>query len=121
MVDHPSPSSFAFFLPRARADQTDPMTPPNPDFLDDPSAGGPSRRTVLRQAGRAAFASALAGGLAALPGRALADEAPSLPADGAPFQPGLVADLARALAKRPYAAPRTDDLPDALTGLNREQ
>ena len=93
------------------------MTPPNTDFLDDATSGGLSRRSVLRQASLAA----LAGGLSALPCGARADEAPALPADGAPFQPGLVTDLARALAKRAYAAPRIDDLPDALTGLNREQ
>ncbi|WP_156375555.1 glucan biosynthesis protein D [Methylobacterium sp. Leaf125] len=108
------------------------MTPPNPDFpadptADGPTAAGPCRRSVLRQAGLAVLLrptglAALTGGFAALSGRAAAaDEAPALPADGTPFQPGLVTDLARALAKRPYAAPRIDDLPDALTGLNREQ
>ncbi|KQU04898.1 glucan biosynthesis protein D [Methylobacterium sp. Leaf469] len=76
-----------------------------------------TRRDLLRGAGVVA----LSGGLAALPARAFADEAPSLPAAGTPFQAGLVTDLARALAARAYVAPRTDDLPEALTGLNREQ
>lgn len=84
---------------------------------DDPVTTGSqdhSRRDLLRQAGLAALVSAM-------PGIAFADDAPALPGAGAPFQAGTVADLARALAKRPYVAPRTDDLPEALTGLNREQ
>lgn len=75
---------------------------------------GRTRRDLLRQAGLAALT-------AALPGSASADEAPALPPAGAPFPPGTVTDLARALARRPYVAPRTDDLPEALTNLNRER
>lgn len=95
------------------------MTPPQglPHTAVPPATGERTRRDLLGGAG----ALVLAGGLAALPALALADDAPALPADGTPFQPGLVTDLARALAKRAYAAPRTDDLPDALTNLNREQ
>ncbi|NEU11231.1 glucan biosynthesis protein D [Methylobacterium sp. BTF04] len=94
------------------------MTPPLPG--PSPSTSGDrTRRDLLRSAGVAA----LAGGMSVLPAAlpAWADDAPALPAAGTPFQASLVADLARALAKRAYAAPQTDDLPDALSGLNREQ
>ncbi len=92
---------------------TDTMIPPIPGPSDQ------TRRDLLRQAGAAALAGGLAT-LAAIP-PARAEDAPSPPAAGTPFQASLVADLARALAARPYAAPRTDDLPDALGSLNREQ
>ncbi|GJE18643.1 Glucans biosynthesis protein G [Methylobacterium marchantiae] len=94
----------------------EPASPPDPLMKGSQDH---SRRDLLRQASAVALMGALPG-LAA--GTALAeDAAPALPAAGAPFQAGTVADLARALARRPYAAPRTDDLPGALTGLNREQ
>ncbi|KQP37817.1 glucan biosynthesis protein [Methylobacterium sp. Leaf106] len=86
----------------------------------DPVVTGPqdrSRRELLLQASAAALALSLPGTAST----AWADDAPALPAEGAPFLGHTLPDLARALAKRPYAAPRTDDLPGALTGLNREQ
>ena len=96
------------------------MTPPlpQPPFPSaDPVTTGSqdhTRRDLLRHAGIAAL-------IGAVPVTALADDAPALPGAGAPFQAGTVTDLAQALARRPYVAPRTDDLPEALTGLNREQ
>ena len=87
---------------------------------DDPVVTGPqdrSRRELFLQASAAALALSLPGTAST----AWADDAPALPAEGAPFLGHTVPDLARELAKRPYAAPRTDDLPGALTGLNREQ
>ncbi|HEX8417989.1 MAG TPA: glucan biosynthesis protein D [Methylobacterium sp.] len=58
-------------------------------------------------------------GLAAGPTRA--GDPPALPAAGAPFGATTVTDLARALARQPYAAPPEDDLPEALATLGREQ
>ncbi|GJD32212.1 Glucans biosynthesis protein G [Methylobacterium adhaesivum] len=105
------------------------MTPPFRDVPDaaaptteDPvtaEAGRHTRRDLIRGAGALTISAVLPG--TALPGAALADDAPALPAAGTPFQAGLVTDLARALAARAYVAPRTDDLPGALADLNREQ
>ena len=79
-----------------------------------------SRRSILLGAAAGALAGLVPDGLgseaahaAVLPG--------ALPAAGAPFSAATVLDLARALAAQPYAAGRTDDLPDALRSLSREQ
>lgn len=66
----------------------------------------------------------LAGGIAAAASGAFAQPAP-LPAaaalaDGQRFDPGNVVELARALARRPYAAASTE-MPDGLRDLNYEQ
>ncbi len=72
---------------------------------------GKSRREVLCHAGAAL--------LVAGSGGALAQEAPQA---GAPerFSPDLVANLARALAAKPFAA-ASADLPESLASLTREQ
>ncbi|KQT83363.1 glucan biosynthesis protein D [Methylobacterium sp. Leaf466] len=80
-----------------------------------PPDSGSTRRDVLRQGGVAMAALALA------PAAAAAQEAASaLPAAGTPFSPGLVTDLARALAAKPYQRPAAD-LPESLSGLSRDQ
>lgn len=77
---------------------------------------GLGRRSVL-----AGGAAGLLSGLLPAAPPALAQGSPTLPADGAPFTGETVPDLARALARIPYAPQRTDDLPEALRSLNREQ
>ncbi|MEH3116684.1 MAG: glucan biosynthesis protein D [Methylorubrum populi] len=60
--------------------------------------------------------------LTLLPGGAGAQTAPlALPAAGSPFSGATVPDLARALGNRPFAAQATNDVPDALKNLSREQ
>ncbi|WP_375464259.1 glucan biosynthesis protein [uncultured Methylobacterium sp.] len=88
---------------------------PPADAARDPGLPGSrdhTRRTVLL---------GTVGGVLAGAGLSRADDAPALPAAGAAFDAGTVVELARALAKRPYAAPRTDDLPASLKALSREQ
>ncbi|GJD49985.1 Glucans biosynthesis protein G [Methylobacterium crusticola] len=64
---------------------------------------------------------ALAGGGLAWAGGALAQQPePSPPGDGERFDPARVVDLARALAKKPYAAP-SNALPDPFGALSYEQ
>jgi len=83
-------------------------------------AAGPDRRQILlRGAAGALVGTALSG--SAWPVGAIAQAAPALPDAGASFTAATLPDLARALAARPYVAPRTDDLPDALRSLTREQ
>lgn len=84
---------------------------------DSAGAGDRTRRDLLRAAG--GWAGALAAGPFAAP--LAAQTAPALPPAGARFEPGTVVEIARALAKAPYAAPRTDDLPGSLRNLSREQ
>ena len=72
----------------------------------------PTRRAVL-----AAGAGLVAG--AGLTGAAAADP-PPLPEAGAAFDRESLIALARARAKAPYVAPRTDDLPAVLRNLGRE-
>ena len=93
---------------------TDPDASPDPGI---PEHRAPTRRDLLARA--AAGGLLASAGLRACPG--VAQDAPVLPAAGTPFEAGTVGDLARALAKAPYAAPRTDDLPAALRALSREQ
>ncbi len=60
--------------------------------------------------------------LALLPAGASAQEAaPALPAAGSPFSDATVPDLARAYGNRPFAALATDDVPESLKSLSREQ
>ncbi|GJE55843.1 MULTISPECIES: glucan biosynthesis protein [Methylobacterium] len=75
-----------------------------------------SRRDLLRGVAAGALAGAVLGTDAVF-----AQGAPALPAAGTPFTASTVPDLARALARQPYVAPRTDDLPEALRNLSREQ
>lgn len=94
--------------------------PTDPDAVPDPGLSGSAHRTRRDVLLRAAAGGLLATtGLRVGPG--VAQDAPTLPAAGTPFEAGTVGDLARALAKAPYAAPRTDDLPAALKALSREQ
>ncbi|WP_298964455.1 glucan biosynthesis protein D [uncultured Methylobacterium sp.] len=101
------------------------MTPPRPAPPSPSRTGQPGRREVL------ALAAGLAG--AGLSGPSLAwtggigaafaqDPAPAGPSlgDGDRFEAGFVVELARALAKKPFAAPATD-LPDPLNNLTYEQ
>lgn len=63
-----------------------------------------------------------AAALTVLPGGARAETAPlALPAAGTPFSDATVPDLARALGNRPFVAPVTNDVPDTLKSLSREQ
>lgn len=89
---------------------------------DHATTGSPdhTRRDVLRQGVAAGLAGALPVTLLG-PDSARADDPPALPASGAPFHAGTVTELARAMAGRPHAPPPTDDLPEVLTALNREQ
>lgn len=75
-----------------------------------------SRRALLRGAAAGALAGALFGTDAAR-----AEAPPAMPGPGTPFTATTVPDLARALARQRYVAPDTDDLPDALKNLTREQ
>ncbi|AWB25601.1 glucan biosynthesis protein D [Methylobacterium currus] len=79
-----------------------PTAPPPRTVLD--------RRTVL----------ALAGGLAATGAAGAQPAEPAPLSDGQRFDPGQVVELARALAKKPYAAPAAD-LPDPFKDLTYEQ
>lgn len=90
---------------------TDLMRPAAPDGAKP----GLSRRRLLGSAVSGAA-------LALLPTGALAqDAAPALPAAGSAFSDATVPDLARALGRRPFVASPTDDVPDALKTLSREQ
>jgi glucans biosynthesis protein len=81
----------------------------------DAAPTGLSRRGLI---GAAAAGAAVA----LLPGGAWAQEAaPALPAAGAPFSDATVPDLARAYGNRPFAALSTDDVPESLKSLSREQ
>lgn len=81
-------------------------------------AAGSARLDRRRWLGGAAAGAALA----LLPGGAKAETAPlALPAAGSPFSDATVPDLARALGNRPFAAQATNDVPDALKTLSREQ
>ncbi len=80
------------------------------------AATGHRRRDVLRTAAAAAAGSILAG-----PALAQQAQAGAMPADGTPFTPSTVPDLARALAKQAFVAQKADDLPDGLKNLTREQ
>ncbi len=44
-----------------------------------------------------------------------------MPAAGSPFSDATVPDLARAYGNRPFAALATDDVPESLKSLSREQ
>ncbi|WP_342150775.1 glucan biosynthesis protein [Methylorubrum sp. SB2] len=67
-------------------------------------------------------AAATGAALALLPGGAMAQEAaPALPAAGSPFSDATVPDLARAYGNRSFAALATDDVPESLKSLSREQ
>lgn len=79
--------------------------------------GDRTRRDLLAAAALGGLAGALGG---AVPARA-DDPPPLLPGSGAPFTADTIPDIARALAKRAYVAPRTDDVPDSLRNLSREQ
>ncbi|WP_407521192.1 glucan biosynthesis protein [Methylobacterium oryzisoli] len=81
-----------------------PSRPPTP-------AGGFDRRAVLALAGTGLI---VAGGA-----RAQDPPVPSL-ADGARFDPAQVVEIARALARKPFAAP-PNDLPDPYGNLTYEQ
>ena len=91
------------------------MTHPTDLSNRDAGEGSLNRRDLIR--GAAAGAA-----LSVLPGGALAQQpAPALPAAGSPFSDATVPDLARALGNRPFAALPTNDVPDALKNLSREQ
>ncbi|MEE7459589.1 glucan biosynthesis protein D [Methylorubrum populi] len=91
------------------------MTHPTDLSNRDAGEGSLNRRALIR--GAAAGAA-----LSVLPGGALAQQpAPALPAAGSPFSDATVPDLARALGNRPFAALPTNDVPDALKNLSREQ
>lgn len=77
---------------------------------------GRSRRDVLRQTGASLVASVLLG-----PARSLAQATPALPAAGSAFTASTVPDLARAAAAKAFVPQRTDDLPEVLQNLTREQ
>ncbi|KNY20406.1 glucan biosynthesis protein D [Methylobacterium sp. ARG-1] len=83
------------------------------------SAAVPTRRAVL-----AGAVGTAAGFLPAIPRAAEPDRgtypATTLPGAGAPFEANTLADIARARAAAPYAAPRTDDVPAVLKGLSRD-
>ncbi|MFL5079589.1 MAG: glucan biosynthesis protein [Microvirga sp.] len=95
--------------------RTPPAGPgPSQRPIDEP----PSRRDALRLIGGAAL-----GALAPAPALAQApvlSQIQSALGEGQRFEPAAVVELARALAKRPYAAVPAD-LPEALTNLNYEQ
>jgi glucans biosynthesis protein len=92
-----------------------------PDSPQRPTARQPSRRSALALIGGAAAA------MVAGPSAARAQgQAPMLQliqtalGEGQQFEPNSVAELARALSRRPYGAVPAD-LPEALTNLNYEQ
>src|SRR5215216_5328768 len=95
--------------------RTPPAGPgPSQRPIDEP----PSRRDALRLIGGAAL-----GALAPAPALAQApvlSQIQSALGEGQRFEPAAVVELARTLAKRPYAAV-PPDLPEALTNLNYEQ
>jgi periplasmic glucans biosynthesis protein len=82
-----------------------------------PTRDGVRRRDILALA---------VGALASGPSPALAQAQPpqaviqATLGEGQRFDPALVVDLARTLARRPYAAPQ-NELPDAFANLNYEQ
>src|SRR3954462_15976281 len=94
-------------------------TPPaGPGPSQGPVGEPPSRRDALRLIGGAAL-----GALAPAPALAQApvlSRIQSALGEGQRFEPATVAELARALAKRPYAAVPAD-LPEAITNLISEQ
>ncbi|HYF54357.1 MAG TPA: glucan biosynthesis protein, partial [Salinarimonas sp.] len=77
----------------------------------------PSRRELLALAGGAALASGTAG---AQPAPGLQGVVASVMGDGQRFDHGRVVEIARALARRPFA-PVPPDLPEAFANLNYEQ
>ncbi|MCE4224893.1 glucan biosynthesis protein [Methylobacterium sp. C25] len=82
----------------------------------DQADAGRNRREVLRTAAGLA-AGAMVGAKPAF----AQQTAPALPAAGTTFTASTVPDIARALARQPYLPQRTDDLPDVLKNLTREQ
>ncbi|RZK88714.1 MAG: glucan biosynthesis protein D, partial [Methylobacterium sp.] len=84
----------------------------------DGFAAAPTRRALLAGAVGIAAGSLPAIARAAEP--AGANPATTLPGAGAPFEAGTLADIARARASAPYAAPKTDDVPAVLKGLSRD-
>lgn len=79
-----------------------------------PSAA-PTRRAMLAGALGAAAGSLPTASWAADP-----EKLPSLPGPGEAFEAHTLTDLARARAKVPYVAPKTNDVPAALKALSRE-
>jgi glucans biosynthesis protein len=89
---------------------------------DFPRHAGSAGRTGLSRRQLLGTAAAAGAAVAMLPGAAPAQEAaPALPAAGAPFSDATVPDLARAFGNRPFVARPTDDVPESLKSLSREQ
>ena len=93
--------------------------PANPDASHLSRAAGPRRRDLL-----AIIGGGLAGGIGPFTAQAQPVTPQSIiqgaAGDGQPFDPAAVVEIARTLARRPYAPP-PNDLPDALASLTYEQ
>jgi periplasmic glucans biosynthesis protein len=94
--------------------------PVPPDVSGLPHVLDPNRRDVLT------WLSGAAAGAVAVPGILLGQPATpqslvqTLLGEGRRFEPAAVTEVARALSRRPYAAPQ-NDLPDPFANLNYEQ
>ncbi|TXN58497.1 glucan biosynthesis protein D [Methylobacterium sp. WL2] len=84
----------------------------------DGFAAAPTRRALL--AGAVGIAAGSLPAIARAADPAGANPATTLPGAGAPFEAGTLADIARARASAPYAAPKTDEVPAVLKGLSRD-
>lgn len=97
------------------------MTHPTDFIRHARSPASDTARTGLSRRGLIG-AAATGAAFALLPGGARGQEAaPALPAAGSPFSDATVPDLARAYGNRAFAALATDDVPEALKSLSREQ
>lgn len=83
-------------------------------------SSGPRRRDVVALLGVGVSAAALVPGSAEAQPATTQGLIQSMLGDGMPFAPGAVADVARALAKRPFSRPATD-LPEPFANLNYER
>ena len=106
-------------MPNLRPSRTSQEEPDVPVVPDKHSHRGPSRRAIVTSLGASALALA--------PSYARAQNAQSPQAliqlgmgDGQRFDPALILDIARQLARRPFVPP-SNDLPDVFASLNYEQ
>src|SRR3712207_4994560 len=93
--------------------------PVEPDVTTTRVRAQPRRRDVLTLLGAAAAGMPLRlrGAYAQTP---LQTVIQGVPGEGQRFDPGAVVEAARALSRRPFAAP-PNDLPDVFGGLNYDQ
>src|SRR5215218_5532835 len=106
-------------MPNLHPSRTSQEEPDVPVVPDKHSHRGPSRRVIVTSLGASALALA--------PSYARAQNAQSPQAliqlgmgDGQRFDPALILDIARQLARRPFVPP-SNDLPDVFASLNYEQ